>query len=149
MSLFGVWFEDLGGSGWGFGRWVQVNDLAWMACSKTSSIPPPIMPQLFPVKHSFVRESTLNSMKEHVKGRGEGRGEEKEGKCHRCLLFGCVCGFSLQLDSLPPWRAPCPVATEYLSWVKAGQGRPQPTLSGAQEPAIPFLRRNSITYEAL
>lgn len=106
MSLFGVWFEDLGGSGWDFGRRMQVNDLAWMARSQTSSIPPPIMPQLFPVKHSFFSESTLNSMKENVKGRGEGRGEEKKGKCHRCLLFGCVCGFSLQLDPLPPGEHP-------------------------------------------
>lgn len=77
---FGLWFENLSGSGWGFGGWPQRNHLAGTACSRTSSIPSPIMPQLFPVKRFFISASTLSNMKENAEREKEGKEEGRTGK---------------------------------------------------------------------
>lgn len=38
-----------GASGWGIGKWLQGSCLAGTVCSRTWSVPPAMMPQLFPV----------------------------------------------------------------------------------------------------
>lgn len=122
LSLAGVRFENLGGSGWGFGEWPQGNHLAGTACSRTSSILPAIMPQLFPVKHLFISDSTLNSMKENVgEGRKEGKG--REGECHGRPL-------DVFVTFLSSWT-PCPwesvllcshQVSELAAWTGLGHG---------------------------
>ena len=109
VFLSGLWFETLSGSGWGFGGQPQRNRLAGTACSRASSIPPPIMPQLFPVKHFFISDSTLSSMKENIEREKEGRKEEREGRKRKesvtSVLWMCSWLFS-PVDSVPPGEHP-------------------------------------------
>lgn len=77
VSLCGVWSEHVGGGGsW---KWPQGSHLAGTASSRTSSIPPPVTPQLFPVKCSFISESLKHSKKGCKRERQTERKGKKEG----------------------------------------------------------------------
>lgn len=96
-SLFSASFENLGTSG----RWVQGNHLGGQHAPEPRLYCLLKLPQLFPVKCSFISESTLNGLKENVEGKEKWGGEGRVSvTCAVCL--DCVYGFSPLLASLPP-----------------------------------------------
>ena len=94
-----------GASGWGIGRWPQGSHLAGTVCSRAWSVPPAMMPQLFPIKYLLMTKST----------------RKKTWKEERKGVTGTLCldrGFSHQLVP-SPCRVPCSVATvsELAAWI--------------------------------
>lgn len=107
-SLFSASFENLGTSG----RWVQGNHLGGQHAPEPRLYCLLKLPQLFPVKCSFISESTLNGLKENVEGKEKWGGGKSE--CHLCCLFRLCLWLFSPAGLLAPWRALYSVATKSL-----------------------------------